>query len=156
MSLVGALEVILVFVSRPAYERGISAPVEMCGILSAILIAGGLLPQYWEIYVLGEVKGVSYTFICIDMLGGLLNDLSLAFASEFDSLASVTYTLVTVSDLFILIFGTLIKICFIPRLGHGFGRNLRRYHLEPTCSETSSIGCCKHKYSRGQCRRPSS
>jgi len=97
MILVGAMEVLLVFVSRPAYERGISAPVKLFGILSAITIAAGLLPQYWEIYKLGEVKGISYIFIAIDMLGGVLNDLSLAFSSSFDGLAAASYTSVPVS-----------------------------------------------------------
>ncbi|KXN92656.1 hypothetical protein AN958_11757 [Leucoagaricus sp. SymC.cos] len=103
MIVVGAMEVLLVFVSRPAYERGVSAPVKLYGILSAVLIAGGLLPQYWEIYVRKEVLGISYTFITIDMLGGLLNDLSLAFASEFDALAASTYTLVIVMDFAIIL-----------------------------------------------------
>jgi hypothetical protein len=97
MIIVGAVEVMLVFVSRPAYEHGISAPVRLFGVLSAVLIAGGLLPQYWEIYVRREVTGVSYTFILIDMLGGLLNDLSLAFSKEFDKLAAASYTAVIVS-----------------------------------------------------------
>ena len=97
MILVGAMEILLVFVSRPAYERGISAPAKLFGILSVITIAAGLLPQYWEIYKLGEVKGISYIFIAIDMLGGVLNDLSLAFSSNFDGLAAASYTSVPVS-----------------------------------------------------------
>jgi len=97
MILMGALEVLLIFVSRPAYEHGISAPVKLFGILSAVLIALGLLPQYWEIYKLGEVKGISYIFIAIDSLGGILNDLSLAFSNEFDGLAAASYTSVPVS-----------------------------------------------------------
>lgn len=101
MILVGALEVLLVFVSRPAYRRGVSAPVQLFGILSAVLIAIGLLPQYWEIYKWKEVLGVSYTFILVDMLGGLFNDLSLAFAEDFDGLAAASYTIVIVSVSFI-------------------------------------------------------
>ncbi|KAF5361981.1 hypothetical protein D9756_002428 [Leucocoprinus leucothites] len=103
MIIVGALEVMLVFVTRPAYERGISAPVQLYGVLSVVLIASGLLPQYWEIYLLREVKGISYTFICIDMLGGVLNTLSLAFASEFNGLAAASYTAVTIMDSVIII-----------------------------------------------------
>jgi hypothetical protein len=94
---VGALELFLVFVSRPAYERGNTAPVKLYGILSDVLDAVGLLPQYWEIYKRKEVVGVSYSFISIDTLGGLLNDLSLLFAKDFDGLAATSYTLVIVS-----------------------------------------------------------
>lgn len=36
-------------------------------------------------------------FMTIDMLGGVFNDLSLAFKEKFIVLASITYTLVVVS-----------------------------------------------------------
>ncbi|EKM75019.1 hypothetical protein AGABI1DRAFT_13511, partial [Agaricus bisporus var. burnettii JB137-S8] len=100
---VGGFEVFLVFISRPAYERGVTAPVELYGVLSAVLIAAGLLPQYWEIYKRKEVIGISYLFIFVDVLGGLLNDLSLLFAKEFDGLAAASYTIVIVMDSAILI-----------------------------------------------------
>lgn len=93
---VGGFEVFLVFISRPAYERGVTAPVELYGVLSTVLIAAGLLPQYWEIYKRKEVVGISYLFIFVDVLGGLLNDLSLLFAKEFDGLAAASYTIVIV------------------------------------------------------------
>lgn len=35
-------------------------------------------------------------FMTIDMLGGVFNDLSLAFKSDFNVIASVTYSLVVV------------------------------------------------------------
>jgi hypothetical protein len=38
-------------------DRGIHWPVTMFGIISAVLLAGALAPQYWEIYRLKEVKG---------------------------------------------------------------------------------------------------
>ncbi|XP_006461926.1 hypothetical protein AGABI2DRAFT_205959 [Agaricus bisporus var. bisporus H97] len=103
MILVGALEVLLVFVSRPAYERGITAPAQLFGVLSVVGIGSGLLPQYWEIYKRKEVKGISYLFLSVDMLGGLLNDLSLVFAKEFDGLAAASYTLVIVMNSVVLI-----------------------------------------------------
>lgn len=107
MIVAGALEVLFVLVSRPAVEHGIDAPVKLFGILSVLAIAGGLLPQYWEIYKLKEVMGVSYTFICIDMLGGILNALSLAFAEHFDGLAAASYIAVTVMDS-VIIFAAII------------------------------------------------
>jgi hypothetical protein len=99
MVLVGALEVLLVFVSRPAYERGVTAPAKVFGTLSVVGIGSGLLPQYFEIYKRREVEGISYLFLSVDMLGGLLNDLSLVFSKEFDGLAAASYTLVIVSVL---------------------------------------------------------
>ncbi|EKM75016.1 hypothetical protein AGABI1DRAFT_132637 [Agaricus bisporus var. burnettii JB137-S8] len=91
---IGGFEVFLVFISKPAYERGVTAPVKLYGVLSTLFIAAGLLPQYWEIYKRKEVVGISYLFIFVDILGGLLNDLSLLFAKEFDGLAAASYTIV--------------------------------------------------------------
>ncbi|KAF9453608.1 hypothetical protein P691DRAFT_800242 [Macrolepiota fuliginosa MF-IS2] len=107
MIFIGALELMLVFVSRPAYERGVSAPITLFGVLSIVTIAGGLLPQYWEIYIRKEVVGVSYVFISIDMLGGLLNALSLAFSTEFDPLAGTAFISVVIMDS-VIIFAAII------------------------------------------------
>ena len=41
--------------------------------------------------------GLSITFIAIDTLGGILNDLSLVFEQTFDVLAAVQYSIVVVS-----------------------------------------------------------
>ena len=54
-------------------------------------------PQYYEIWKRKEVVGISVPFMTIDMLGGVFNDLSLAFKENFIVLASITYTLVVVS-----------------------------------------------------------
>ncbi|KZT09864.1 uncharacterized protein LAESUDRAFT_722014 [Laetiporus sulphureus 93-53] len=88
----------MVYAVRPSYERGNDGGVEFFGILSSVLIAIALLPQYWEIYRRREVVGISVPFMTIDMLGGVFNDLSLAFKSEFNVIAGVTYSLVVVMD----------------------------------------------------------
>jgi len=53
-------------------------------------------PQYYEIWRLGEVMGISITFMTVDLLGGIFSDLSLIFKADFDVIAAVTYTLVVV------------------------------------------------------------
>lgn len=53
-------------------------------------------PQYYEIYLHGEVVGISILFIAIDCLGGVFSVLSLVFKEEFDVIAGVTYSLVIV------------------------------------------------------------
>ena len=53
-------------------------------------------PQYYEIYKHKEVIGISLLFMTIDALGGVFNDLSLAFKGDFDVIAGVTYSLVVV------------------------------------------------------------
>jgi hypothetical protein len=57
----GTLKLILLPMSwfQAGLKNGTNAPVLLFGILSAVLLAGALLPQYWEIYKFKEVKGMS-------------------------------------------------------------------------------------------------
>lgn len=55
-------------------------------------------PQYYEIYRLGEVKGISMLFMAVDALGGVFSLLSLVFKEKMDVLAAVAYSLVVVSN----------------------------------------------------------
>ena len=54
-------------------------------------------PQYYEIYKHKEVIGISIIFMFVDFLGGVFNDLSLAFKDHFDVIPAITYSLVVVS-----------------------------------------------------------
>ena len=56
-------------------------------------------PQYYEIYRLRRVVGVSYVFMSIDALGGVFSVLSLAFREKWDVTASISYTLIIVRTL---------------------------------------------------------
>ncbi|KAI0794095.1 PQ loop repeat-domain-containing protein [Fomes fomentarius] len=96
--LFAAFEVGMIFAIKPPTKAGNMAPVQFFGIFSTILIAGALLPQYYEIYKHKEVLGISILFMIVDLLGGIFNDLSLAFKDEFDVVAGVTYSLVVVMD----------------------------------------------------------
>ncbi|CAE6458831.1 unnamed protein product [Rhizoctonia solani] len=73
-------------------------PTRVMGIMSAFLIALGLLPQYWEIWKRKEVVGISMIFMSVDMLGGVFSVLSLVFQAQFDAVAAVSYVLVVVLD----------------------------------------------------------
>lgn len=97
--LLGAIELTVVLTIRPmrnARQKHIATT--FFGVLSAVLISVALLPQYYEIYKHKTVIGISLVFLSIDMLGGLLNDLSLVFSDRFDALAAASYTLVIVLD----------------------------------------------------------
>ena len=101
--LFGLIEFILVILLRPLHDRGEHAATtatKALGIVVSALIPVALFPQYWQIYKHKEVIGISLVFIAVDMMGGIFNDLSLAFRAEFDVIAAVTYTLVVVSSLF--------------------------------------------------------
>ncbi|CAE6456909.1 unnamed protein product [Rhizoctonia solani] len=71
-------------------------PTRVMGIMSALLIALGLVPQYWEIWKRKEVVGISMLFMGVDMLGGVFSVLSLVFQAQFDAVAAVSYILVVV------------------------------------------------------------
>jgi hypothetical protein len=47
-------------------------------------------PQYWEIYRLKEVVGISLTFMAVDILGGIFSFLSLFFRDSLDVAAFVS------------------------------------------------------------------
>ncbi|ADV20420.1 integral membrane protein [Cryptococcus gattii E566] len=52
-------------------RNGVEWPVLLYGYLSAVLLAVGLLPQFWEIYKYREVIGISILFMAVDILGGV-------------------------------------------------------------------------------------
>ncbi|KAM5534639.1 hypothetical protein V8D89_011651 [Ganoderma adspersum] len=99
----GGFETGMVFTIRPAFNKGNTAPVTLFGIISTVLLSGGLLPQYYEIYKYKEVVGVSLMFMFVDMMGGVFSDLSLAFKDHFDIVAGVAYSLVVVLDGIVLL-----------------------------------------------------
>lgn len=99
----------LVYAIRPAYEKGDDTGTFTVGILASVCTAVGLLPQYWEIYKRREVVGISFSFLLVDMAGGVFSDLSLVFKKTFNVVAAITYTPVIVSPLFIV-------ECFFYRL----------------------------------------
>ncbi|KAG6897191.1 hypothetical protein C0992_003488 [Termitomyces sp. T32_za158] len=73
------------------------------GVFSSVIIACGLLPQYYEIIKRKEVIGISIPFIVIDWLGAVLSFTALLFRPEFDVEAGVAYALVFVMDGIILL-----------------------------------------------------
>ncbi|KAI0766684.1 PQ loop repeat-domain-containing protein [Trametes elegans] len=103
LAIFAGFEVGMIFAVNPAYLDGNERAVQFFGIFSTVLISGALLPQYYEIYKHKEVIGISLTFMAIDLLGGVFNDLSLAFASEFDVVAGVTYSLVVFLDAIVIL-----------------------------------------------------
>ncbi len=94
----GLLEYILVVVIKARNGFNTHGPTSVIGIIASVLLSIALLPQYWEIYKFKEVVGVSMTFLLIDILGGVFNNMSLAFKEKFDVVASMSYTLVIVSS----------------------------------------------------------
>jgi hypothetical protein len=75
------------------------------GILTAICLNGGMVPQYYEIYKNHfKVIGISYLFLFIDFLGALFSFVSLLF-QEWDWLAAMSYGLLAVLEMGIFAIG---------------------------------------------------
>ncbi|KAG6910220.1 hypothetical protein DXG01_012355 [Tephrocybe rancida] len=95
MLVIGGLEAGIVFAVRPSMNQ---RAIDFFGIFTSVLIAAGLLPQYYEIFKGKEVVGISIPFIAIDWLGGIFSLISLVFRPEFDIIAGVAYSLVIPSS----------------------------------------------------------
>ena len=66
------------------------APLLFYGYTSAVLLAVALIPQFWYIYKLKEVIGISMAFMAVDILGGVFSFLSLFFRPDLDVAAFVS------------------------------------------------------------------
>ncbi|ORY70646.1 PQ loop repeat-domain-containing protein [Leucosporidium creatinivorum] len=98
----GGLEAAWIFGARAAEARGSNGVTTAAGVLSAVLIAAGLLPQLYEVYKYKAVIGVSLVFLGVDAIGGVFSTLSLVFsAGEFDTLACCSYAIVVLFELLI-------------------------------------------------------
>ncbi|KAH9943834.1 PQ loop repeat-domain-containing protein [Amylocystis lapponica] len=107
--ILGGFETGMVFAVRPSYNRGNDRPVDVFGIISTVLIAAGLFPQYYEIYRHREVIGISILFMVIDLSGGLFSTLSLVFKSHFDIVAGITYSLVILLDGIVIVLALILN-----------------------------------------------
>ena len=69
----GGIEVGLVFALKAAENRNLSWPMTLMAVLSACLLAAGVLTHYWDIYVHRTVRGISFLFVGIDAAGDLFS-----------------------------------------------------------------------------------
>ncbi|KAH8647168.1 PQ loop repeat-domain-containing protein [Xylariales sp. PMI_506] len=82
--LMGGTEAALIFALRVAKKRGVEWPLTMMAVLSATLLAAGVLRHYWDIAVHRTVRGISFIFVGIDAAGDLFSLLSICFQPELD------------------------------------------------------------------------
>ncbi|EJU03659.1 hypothetical protein DACRYDRAFT_64653 [Dacryopinax primogenitus] len=107
--LYGGLEVAFVFAVRHGLEENNDRPLQFFGVMTAILLFAGLIPQYYEIWRLKEVRGVSMLFMLVDGLGGLFSTLSLAFKPSLDPLLSFSYISVVVLDTGVMLLSVILN-----------------------------------------------
>ncbi|KAK8075831.1 hypothetical protein PG997_010494 [Apiospora hydei] len=81
----GGLEAALILTLRVIYERGNETPPLVVGVIASILLAGGLVPPYGEIWKRrGRVVGINWVFLSMDCSGAFFSLMALLgiFASH--------------------------------------------------------------------------
>ncbi|KAI4101967.1 MAG: hypothetical protein L6R37_004683 [Teloschistes peruensis] len=90
--LFGSTQVLLILTLRGPYERGVEWPMTLVGVISAILLASGLIPPYFEIAKRhGRVVGINFVFLGMDWLGAFFSLMALVAQQTFDYLGGVQY-----------------------------------------------------------------
>ncbi|CAI7616980.1 unnamed protein product [Penicillium manginii] len=110
----GGVETGLIFALKEAKSRGLEWPLILMAVLSASLLAAGVLRHYWDIYVHRTVRGISFFFVGIDAAGDLFSLVSVVFGPAIDALGMVIYGTELVLWLGIFICGGIFN--FLPWL----------------------------------------
>lgn len=66
-------------------------PMTLMAVLSAVLLAAGVLRHYWDIWIHRTVRGISFIFVGIDAAGDLFSLLSVFFQPRLDILGMAIY-----------------------------------------------------------------
>lgn len=90
-AIMGGVELGLVFALRKAKRDNIEWPMTFMAVLSAVLLAAGVLSHYWDIYKTRSVRGISFLFVGIDALGDLTSLLSVFCQPRLDILGLIIY-----------------------------------------------------------------
>ena len=73
VALAAGVQAALIVALRIALARGVRWPVTLMAVLSACLLAAGVLRHYWDIYTHRTVRGISFIFVGIDAAGDLFS-----------------------------------------------------------------------------------
>jgi hypothetical protein len=76
---------------RIAKSRHILWPMTLMAVLSATLLAAGVLRHYWDIWIHRTVRGISFIFVAIDAGGDLFSLLSIFFQPTLDIKGIIIY-----------------------------------------------------------------
>jgi len=95
----GGAEAALILTLRPLYDRGISFPMIILGVIASVLLAAGLIPPYIEIWKRrGRVIGINWIFLTIDWSGAFFSLMALVAQNTFDILGGVLYILCVILE----------------------------------------------------------
>ncbi|KAH7115199.1 PQ loop repeat-domain-containing protein [Dendryphion nanum] len=87
----GGLQAGLIAALRIAKDRHLQWPLTLMAVLSAALLAAGVLRHYWDIYVHRTVRGISFLFVGIDAAGDVFSLVSVVFQPKLDILGLIIY-----------------------------------------------------------------
>ncbi|KAL5392594.1 hypothetical protein PMIN06_006069 [Paraphaeosphaeria minitans] len=89
--IMGGIQTALIMALRIAQDRNIQWPLIPMAVLSAALLAAGVLRHYLDIYIHRTVRGISFLFVGIDAAGDLFSLVSVLFQQKLDVLGLVIY-----------------------------------------------------------------
>ncbi|KAF1816318.1 hypothetical protein P152DRAFT_119240 [Eremomyces bilateralis CBS 781.70] len=89
--LMAGLQVALIVALRIARDRHIQWPMTLMAVLSAVLLAAGVLRHYVDIVKHKTVRGISFLFVALDAAGDLFSLISVLFQTSVDVLGLVIY-----------------------------------------------------------------
>ncbi len=84
-------QVALIVGLRILRQRQVEWPMVLMAVLSAVLLAAGVLRHYWDIWVHRTVRGISFIFVGIDAAGDVFSLMSIFFQPTMDILGIVIY-----------------------------------------------------------------
>ncbi|EFQ34870.1 uncharacterized protein GLRG_10014 [Colletotrichum graminicola M1.001] len=90
-AVMAGIQAALVIGLRTIKDRGVEWPMILMAVLSAALLAAGVLRHYWDIYLHRTVRGISFIFVAIDAAGDVFSLASIFFQTKTDMLGIVIY-----------------------------------------------------------------
>ncbi|KAL4926605.1 PQ-loop repeat-containing protein [Aspergillus undulatus] len=90
-AILAGIEAGLVFAIRIAQDRGQNWPSTLMAILAAVLLAGGVLRHYVDMFRTRSDAGLSLKFAVLDASGDVVSLLSVGFQASVDVLGFVVY-----------------------------------------------------------------
>ncbi|CRK27154.1 hypothetical protein BN1723_018297, partial [Verticillium longisporum] len=85
------IQAALIVALRIARHAETEWPLTLMAVLSAVLLAAGVLTHYWDIWTHRTVRGISFLFVGIDALGDVFSLTSVVFQPRLDVLGMVIY-----------------------------------------------------------------
>lgn len=87
----GGLQAALIVALQITKEKHLQWPLTLMAVMSAALLAAGVLRHYWDIYIHRTVRGISFLFVGIDAAGDVFSLASVVFQPKLDILGIIIY-----------------------------------------------------------------